>query len=110
MSYGAQRYSKPRSSTKKERKPNLTRHEMVRRARQRIIGATRKRGGYIAAASVQDAVKALKKWVRNDDGKLGPRNGFHGIIARAFRELHEANVFSRLAYGYKLNAHVVIST
>lgn len=84
--------------------------EMVRRARQRIIGATRKRGdGFIQATNLNDAVAALKKWVRSTDGKIGRGEQVYNVIKTAFRQLFHAGVFTRVRLGYKLNPPLAIS-
>ncbi len=91
------------------RKKHPTHPEMVRRAHQRIIGAIRKRGnGYIEAMKAKDAVRVLKKWVRNDDGRLGTGKQVFGVLHKAFDDLCRAHVITKRRFGYVLNPHTFI--
>lgn len=104
-----EKYSNRKKKGQPRNKKPPTRVEMVRRARQRIIGAVHKKGnGFIMATKSKDAVAVLKHWVRNDDGKLGRGTQVFNVLQQAFNELCRAEVFSKTRYGFKLNPHTVI--
>lgn len=77
---------------RRKRKPST--REMVRRAQDRIVSATRRRGnGCIFAENEKDAVNVLHRWVHRRDGKIGKGKEVFANLMKAFKRLLHHGVF-----------------
>ncbi|HTK39265.1 MAG TPA: hypothetical protein VL362_00185 [Patescibacteria group bacterium] len=85
-----------RKGASRTKKRKATFREMVRRAQDRIVAATRHRGnGAIRAHNKKDAVGILRKWVSSQDGKIGKGGEVYRVLDKAFDLLLGGGVLRR---------------